>query len=165
MKAVTDTKLVEQGKRFGRNASLAGLGVLILGLVISFKFSHLILVAYGCLIVGFILSNIGIYLANRWVREPRADQSLAKALKGFDNQFSLYNYTLPAQHVLLMPSGVAHFLVKPQTGEISVDGNRWRHKFNLGRLFRFFVEEGLGCLLYTSPSPRDGLLSRMPSSA
>ena len=23
----------------------------------------------------------------------------------------------------------------------------------------------VGCLLYTSPSPRDGLLSRMPSSA
>ena len=29
------------------------------------------------------------------------------------------------------------------------------------------ISEGLleGCLLYTSPSPRDGLLSRMPSSA
>ena len=27
-----------------------------------------------------------------------------------------------------------------------------------------FVDVG-GCLLYTSPSPRDGLLSRMPSSA
>ena len=26
-------------------------------------------------------------------------------------------------------------------------------------------DEVLGCLLYTSPSPRDGLLSRMPSSA
>ena len=26
-------------------------------------------------------------------------------------------------------------------------------------------QEGTGCLLYTSPSPRDGLLSRMPSSA
>ena len=26
-------------------------------------------------------------------------------------------------------------------------------------------ERGKGCLLYTSPSPRDGLLSRMPSSA
>ena len=25
--------------------------------------------------------------------------------------------------------------------------------------------QGLSCLLYTSPSPRDGLLSRMPSSA
>ena len=27
------------------------------------------------------------------------------------------------------------------------------------------VDEAEGCLLYTSPSPRDGLLSRMPSSA
>jgi hypothetical protein len=144
MKVVTDTKLIEQGKRFGRIASFAGLGVLVLGLVISFKFSHLILLAYGCLVVGFILSNIGIYLANRWVREPRADQSLSKALKGFDNQFSLYNYTLPAQHVLLMPTGVVHFVVKPQSGDISVDGSRWRHKFNVGRLLRFFVEEGLG---------------------
>ena len=26
-------------------------------------------------------------------------------------------------------------------------------------------KEIVGCLLYTSPSPRDGLLSRMPSSA
>ena len=28
-----------------------------------------------------------------------------------------------------------------------------------------FSSEPLDCLLYTSPSPRDGLLSRMPSSA
>ena len=27
------------------------------------------------------------------------------------------------------------------------------------------IEQRLACLLYTSPSPRDGLLSRMPSSA
>ena len=27
------------------------------------------------------------------------------------------------------------------------------------------LQEGSLCLLYTSPSPRDGLLSRMPSSA
>ena len=29
----------------------------------------------------------------------------------------------------------------------------------------FCAGQDLGCLLYTSPSPRDGLLSRMPSSA
>ena len=27
------------------------------------------------------------------------------------------------------------------------------------------ADQTIGCLLYTSPSPRDGLLSRMPSSA
>ena len=28
-----------------------------------------------------------------------------------------------------------------------------------------FMPESSACLLYTSPSPRDGILSRMPSSA
>ena len=32
-------------------------------------------------------------------------------------------------------------------------------------LIELGVEQELVCLLYTSPSPRDGLLSRMPSSA
>ena len=32
-------------------------------------------------------------------------------------------------------------------------------------LINGIVAERLTCLLYTSPSPRDGLLSRMPSSA
>ena len=31
--------------------------------------------------------------------------------------------------------------------------------------FKSFGEHNNNCLLYTSPSPRDGLLSRMPSSA
>ena len=35
-----------------------------------------------------------------------------------------------------------------------------------GKLFRRWGAEVIRiCLLYTSPSPRDGLLSRMPSSA
>ena len=32
-------------------------------------------------------------------------------------------------------------------------------------MFRAYAEDNGVCLLYTSPSPRDGLLSRMPSSA
>ena len=31
--------------------------------------------------------------------------------------------------------------------------------------YSVFLKEHISCLLYTSPSPRDGLLSRMPSSA
>ena len=34
-------------------------------------------------------------------------------------------------------------------------------KDNIGKV----IEQYMHCLLYTSPSPRDGLLSRMPSSA
>ena len=50
--------------------------------------------------------------------------------------------------------------------------NKFLFWFCLGLLFLFFVGwriwgaiELQTCLLYTSPSPRDGLLSRMPSSA
>ena len=35
------------------------------------------------------------------------------------------------------------------------------HKLNL----QLKLRQSTTCLLYTSPSPRDGLLSRMPSSA
>ena len=31
--------------------------------------------------------------------------------------------------------------------------------------YMHLIDHGRSCLLYTSPSPRDGLLSRMPSSA
>ena len=50
------------------------------------------------------------------------------------------------------------------------------HKYVAKELLSYFKGNGpicdvgcgtglIGCLLYTSPSPRDGLLSRMPSSA
>ena len=43
-----------------------------------------------------------------------------------------------------------------------LDGNDRNTSAN--RMHEFRVHD-YGCLLYTSPSPRDGLLSRMPSSA
>ena len=35
----------------------------------------------------------------------------------------------------------------------------------VGNLSSLYTIQSKSCLLYTSPSPRDGLLSRMPSSA
>ena len=37
--------------------------------------------------------------------------------------------------------------------------------FNTDRIDHLYQDPHDPCLLYTSPSPRDGLLSRMPSSA
>ena len=78
-----------------------------------------------------------------------------------------------------LPSNMAGAVVRLEDVEETAPGN-FVWKFNpdvkLIRPFRvhgtmelFDVEDDLihyePCLLYTSPSPRDGLLSRMPSSA
>ena len=48
-------------------------------------------------------------------------------------------------------------------------GSTWDEVVALARAIEAagatIINTGIGCLLYTSPSPRDGLLSRMPSSA
>jgi hypothetical protein len=144
MKVIVNERLVKRQAAIGKWASLIGMGALLAGLFVSWRWSNQITASFGCLIVGFILASIGTYNMNRWVKEPRADQALDKALKGFDNRHLLYHYTLPAVHVLLGPSGLFVFTVKDHHGEIRCEGEKWHHKFNWGRLLLFFGQEGLG---------------------
>ena len=51
-------------------------------------------------------------------------------------------------------------LAKVQSGE-----NKKGHVQSVAELAGIMGAKRTSCLLYTSPSPRDGLLSRMPSSA
>ena len=56
----------------------------------------------------------------------------------------------------------ANFTFNPSTNVLTVTGNIAGDNVNAGNLL---TANFVTCLLYTSPSPRDGLLSRMPSSA
>ena len=51
-----------------------------------------------------------------------------------------------------------------EVSEHSVREKNIRHG-HISTLHIWWARRPLACLLYTSPSPRDGLLSRMPSSA
>ena len=144
MKVIVNEKLVKRQATIGKWASLLGIGALLGGLVVSYRWPNQLTISFGCLIVGFVLASVGTYNMNRWVKEPRADQALTKALKGFDNKHFLYHYTLPAGHVLLAPSGLFVFTVKDHHGEIRCEGEKWHQKFNWGRLLLFFGQEGLG---------------------
>ena len=59
---------------------------------------------------------------------------------------------------------------KIERGEGDVEIKRWEAyrdftAYSASEVTSGALDEWLDCLLYTSPSPRDGLLSRMPSSA
>jgi hypothetical protein len=122
---------------------MLGLVVLGGGLIASFNEAYYFW-SLPSLLVGFVLANVSAYNANRYVREPRADHVLEKALRGFDNTFHLFNFTTAVPHALLTPSRLYAVTVKGQDGVIRQQGNRWRRPFNIKRFFFFFNEEMLG---------------------
>ncbi|MBN1584541.1 MAG: hypothetical protein JXA89_27795 [Anaerolineae bacterium] len=127
----------------GRWLSLAGLGVLIVGMVISVTKPELVIISLACLVLGFLASTIGAYYGNRWTRSPRADEALNQALKGTSNKYHMYHYLLPLPHVLLGPAGLFLFRVYLHEGQVTYDGKKWKQKFNLLRFLGFSGQDTL----------------------
>lgn len=149
----TNEPLIENRKKLGGYAFTAGIVVMLIGLVASFQNQLVLqygnlyyLVIYASLILGFILLSIGSYNVSRYgVRIP---ERLEKSLKGLDKRYRLYNFLLPAPHVLLTPHGITILLVKNQEGTIIADDKGWRQPTGLfGSIVRFtraFSVEPLG---------------------
>ena len=147
MKVKTDAKFIAGKARLGKYTSLGGLAILTLGMVISFSKPELFEVSLLCLILGFGVASIGSYNVSRWVKPPRGDEVLEKALKGLPNKYELFNYILPSPHVLLTPFGVYVLQTKKQDGKITYKGqNKWRQAMDIKRRVRLFFggEQPLG---------------------
>jgi hypothetical protein len=146
MQNIVNEVRVQRGARVGKIATFVGLGLLVAGLIVSLlmRESPMLWLSFLFLLLGLLVSSMGTMNMNRWVREPRADQALSQGLKGFDDRYRLYNYFLPAPHVLLSPMGLYVLTAMGQDGVIRYDGNKFRRDFSAGRLFRFMAEEGLG---------------------
>jgi hypothetical protein len=146
MKITTNEKLVKRNKRIAQITSIGGLVVLVAGMIISFQRQDLINYAFGALIIGFILSQIGIYFTTRYGRNPRPDELLNQALKGLDNKYAIYHFMTPATHFLTGPSGLWVLLPRNQRGVISIQKGRWRHSGGgfMQTYLKLFGQEGLG---------------------
>lgn len=152
MRAYTNEKLIARRARIGKYASWAGLGVLAIGMVLSFRanpqntsnYQITLMGSFACLIAGFILANVGSQNMRRFGRSPRPDERLAKELKGFDDRYVLYSWTLPAAYVFVGPSGVYAFALREQGGKVSNSGNRWSQKGGALRFLAAFSGDGIG---------------------
>lgn len=146
MQIITNDKLIRRNRTIARYASIVGLIVLIGGMIVSFTKPELVIISFAALIMGFLLSQVGMYFTNRWGREPRPDQSLNQGLKGLDNKYTLYHYTSPVPHLLVGPAGVWVLLPKHQRGMITYERGRWRQKGGglLQSYLRIFAQEGIG---------------------
>lgn len=146
MKIIKNEKLIQRNGKIGQYTSLAALVVLGVGMYISFTQPELITYSVVALILGFILSQVGMFMGARWGRSPRPDEKLDAALKGLHSDFNIYHYTAPVNHLLVGPSGLWVLLPYHQRGKVYYEKNRWKLKGGgfLQGYMRIFGQEGLG---------------------
>jgi hypothetical protein len=146
VRIVENQKYIQRRAQIGRYAFFGGLGVLLVGLIISLNPAWISLfpLTFVCLIVGALLSQVGGYYTRRFDRGVLPHLALSKALKGFDDRYTLVHYGTPASHVLLAPDTVYVFVTKAQAGVITYADGRWRNPTGLRRLLTWMAEEGLG---------------------
>lgn len=133
MKVVTNEALASRRRRQALLASMAGVSILIVGLLVNLRAAgggqdarQQLMLAYAALVGGSVLSWIGVVLTDRWAGRPRGDEALEAGLKGAGAAYKLYNWVLPAEHVLLTPWGLAVFTVFNHEGPVAIRGKRWR---------------------------------------
>jgi hypothetical protein len=144
MVIIRDDEKVARYKKWAQRILILGLLSLVGGMVLLFVLESANVVFYQtlALLAGWILAQIGTYLAHRYVRSPRPDETLDKAVKPAAGNGRMYHFILPAPHVLLTPAGPIVFNLKFQNGDISYENGKWKQR-GIG-LRRFFGQEGLG---------------------
>jgi hypothetical protein len=145
MRIVTNERHIRKFARTGQITSLAGLLLLVAGLVISFVRPEQVALSLAALLLGFVLSQVGIFFGNRYARSPRGDQALNLALKGIDREHTLYHYIAPTGHFLAGPGGMWILIPKPQRGRIVYERGRWRQRGGIFLSYlKIFAQEGIG---------------------
>jgi len=147
MKVVINNARLAQRAQNANLASIGGMLVLLAGVILPMIIRSLSgVISLTVILAGIAVSMVGIYQANRWVRKPRPEEQLSKALKGLDDKYVLYHYpsSLPCDHVLLTPEGVVNLETVNLGGQFSWKKGRWLEHMNMGRALRSIVEERLG---------------------
>lgn len=145
MRVIDNKPLVKRYSLIAKALSFIGLATLVGGLVVSFTWPDKPYIPLYTLLIGFVMSNVGIHLTNRYVREPRPDDALTKALKTLDDAYSIYHFRLSASHAVIGPTGVFAILPKFQSGTVTWDDKHKQFRqANTGWVQRTFGQEGIG---------------------
>lgn len=144
MKIISNPKKIQRNYKIGLYTSLASLVFLFIavGLTLS-QNVNLTTYSFVAMLLGLILSQIGVYFANRWGKSPRVDERLTQSLKGLDDRYTLYHYTSPVPHLLTGPAGLWVLVPQYQKGQITYEGKGYRQQ-GVGIFGRLISQEGLG---------------------
>ncbi len=146
MKVIKNEKLIKRNGRIANWTSIGALMVLGLGMFISFTRPDLFAWSVASLVVGFLMTQVGIFFSSRWGRSPRPDERLDAGLKGLPTEDTIYHYVTPVSHLYVGSAGIWVLLPLHQRGSVTYQKNRWKITgggFLQGYL-SIFGQEGLG---------------------
>lgn len=146
MKIVSNPKKINLYYKIGMYTSLASLAFLVGAVILTLTGANrpdLTAYSFIAMIIGLILSQIGVYFANRWGKSPRVDERISLGLKGLDDRYTLYHYVTPVPHLLAGPAGVWVITPEYQSGTITYEKDRYRQK-GVGFFGKVVGQEGLG---------------------
>ena len=153
-----------KNKKIAKWTTIAAFVILIGGAVAAFSPQYVSL-SFMALIVGFIMSQVSISFTSKWGREPSNDNIFNVKLKGLSDNFSIYHYMEPVDHLLVGTAGA--FILMPyfQGGQIGYDESKQRWTQKKANFFmKLFGQESIGrpdqeCATYLS-AVRDYFISR-----
>jgi len=142
---VRNENLIQRNTKIAKYSGIISIAILAAGMYLSFRYQEQIMYSLVALILGFTLSQVGIFYTNRFGRSPRPDQEMDNALKGLDDQYSLYHYQSPVSHLLVGPAGIWILFPFPQKGKVTYDEKKGRWKRIGGNFYlRFFAQDSIG---------------------
>jgi len=146
MKIIKNEKRIKRNGTIANSVQLGAIAVLGVGMYISFNKPELFSFALASLLLGFTMTQIGMYMGNRYGRSPRPDEKLDAGLKGLQNEFSIYHFITPATHLLVGPAGIWVLMPYHQRGQVTFSKNRWKMSGGgfLQGYMRIFGQESLG---------------------
>ena len=140
----TNEAKLKKYKNISKYTTIAAFVILIGGAIAAFSPKY-VMVSFLALIVGFIVSQISISFTSKWGREPSNNNIFNVKLKGLSDNYSIYHYMDPVDHLLVGTGGT--FILMPyfQGGEIGFDEKKGRWTQKKANFFmKLFGQESLG---------------------
>lgn len=145
MKSIIDRQKINSRALVSNVMSIGGLLLLLASVLLPLFLPGFANLAFVLLVVGLGSAMVGIYFANRWVRKPRPEDRLDKALKSLNDSCHIYHYpSLPCDHVLLTPCALVIMETVALSGAFTYRHGKWKESMSIGRGLRYIVEEHLG---------------------
>jgi hypothetical protein len=140
MRVVTNQPVIDRNKRIAQILFFASIALLVgsFFLTLQADFDEQTAFYFQCFTIPllFTLVLVSVRMTNSWVRIPLPWEAMEEGLKGTGGDTVMYNFLLPANHVIVSPNGIFAIVTRFQDSPQKVVDDKWSSPRGLLTLMR-----------------------------